>query len=89
MLIRQSKSGLPDTPSAPSTTPTSSLTLNDGHDPQLGFGGDHIPPGQTQPAVTIALEVGHRHIDTATAYRDEAETGAAIAASSLLRDELP
>lgn len=31
MLIRQSRSGLPDTPSAPSTTPTSSLTLNDGH----------------------------------------------------------
>ena len=72
-----------------STRPVPSLTLNDGHTiPQLGFGGDQIPPGQTEAAVTIALEAGYRHIDTAAAYRNEAETGAAIAASSLPRDEL-
>ena len=71
------------------TTPIPSLTLNDGHTiPQLGFGGDQIPPRQTEAAVTIALEAGYRHIDTAAAYRNEAETGAAIAASSLPRDEL-
>ena len=72
-----------------STAPVPSLTLNGGHTiPQLGFGGDQIPPGQTEAAVTIALEAGYRHIDTAAAYRNEAETGAAIAASSLPRDEL-
>lgn len=66
-----------------------SLTLNDQHTiPQLGFGGDQIAPEQTEAAVTIALEAGYRHIDTAAAYRNEAETGAAIAASSLPRDKL-
>jgi len=61
-----------------STTPIPSLTLNDGHTtPRLGFGGDQIPPEQTQAAVTIALQAGYRHIDTAAAYRNEAETGAA------------
>lgn len=72
-----------------STTAIPSLTLNDRHTiPQLGFGGDQIPPEQTEAAVTIALEAGYRHIDTAAAYRNEAETGAAIAASSLPRDKL-
>jgi 2,5-diketo-D-gluconate reductase A len=71
------------------TGPIPSLTLNDGHTiPQLGFGGDQIPPEQTEAAVTIALEAGYRHIDTAAAYRNEAETSTAIAVSSLPRDEL-
>ena len=40
-----------------SATPIPSLILNDGHAiPLLGFGGDQIPPEQTQ--VTIALEAG-------------------------------
>jgi 2,5-diketo-D-gluconate reductase A len=51
-------------------------------------GTDQIPPEQTQAAVTIALQAGCRHIDTAAAYCNEAETGDAIAASSLPRDEL-
>ena len=71
------------------TMPIPSLTLNDGHTiAQLGFGSDQIPPEQTEAAVTLALEAGYRHIDTAAAYLNEAETGAAIAASSLPRDEL-
>lgn len=71
------------------STPIPSLALNDGHTiPQLGFGGDQIPPEQTEAAVTIALQAGYRHIDTAAAYSNEAETGAAITASSLPRDEL-
>src|ERR671919_2386389 len=70
-----------------STTPIPSLTLNDGRTiPLLGFGGDQIPPEQTEAAVTIALEAGYRHIDTAAGYRNEVETGAALAASSLRRD---
>ena len=35
-----------------------------------------------------AFEVGYRHIDTAAAYRNEAEVGQAFAASGLDRDEV-
>ncbi|HEV2259902.1 MAG TPA: aldo/keto reductase [Streptosporangiaceae bacterium] len=41
-----------------STTPIPSLTLNDGHTiPQLGFGGDQIPPEQTEAAVVNQIEL--------------------------------
>lgn len=73
------------------TVPTRSpaLTLNDGNTiPQLGFGVFQIPPAETEKAVTEALEVGYRHIDTAEMYRNEKGVGAAIAASGLGRDEV-
>jgi len=67
-----------------STTPIPSLTLNDGHTiPRLGFrrrpesaradggGGHHRAGGRP------------RHIDTAAAHRNEAETGAASGAVKL------
>jgi 2,5-diketo-D-gluconate reductase A len=38
--------------------------------------------------VSLALEAGYRHIDTAEAYRNEEGVGRAIAASGLPRDEL-
>jgi diketogulonate reductase-like aldo/keto reductase len=38
--------------------------------------------------VTAALEAGYRHIDTATAYGNEAAVGRAIAASGIPRSEL-
>ena len=42
------------------------IELNDGHSiPQLGFGVFQIPPAETHEAVTQALEIGYRHIDTA------------------------
>jgi 2,5-diketo-D-gluconate reductase A len=69
------------------TVPT--LTLNDGTPiPQLGFGVFQIPPKDTEAAVSQALEVGYRHIDTAEMYRNEKGVGDAIAASGLARDEL-
>lgn len=69
------------------TVPT--LTLNDGNTiPQLGFGVFQIPPAETEKAVTEALEVGYRHIDTAEMYRNEKGVGAALAASGLGRDEV-
>jgi len=69
------------------TTPT--LKLNDGHDiPQLGYGVFKVPPADTERAVGEALEVGHRHIDTAAIYGNEEGVGAAIAASGIPRDEL-
>lgn len=66
-----------------------SLTLNDGHEiPQLGVGVFLVKPGEAQRVVADALEVGYRHIDTASAYRNEAEVGRAIAESGIPRDEL-
>src|SRR5258705_6946340 len=64
------------------------ITLHDGIEiPQLGFGVFQVPPEETQGAVELALEAGYRHIDTAPAYRNEKEVGAALAASGLPRED--
>jgi 2,5-diketo-D-gluconate reductase A len=69
------------------TVPT--LTLNDGTTiPQLGFGVFQIPPPDTATAVTTALEVGYRHIDTAQMYQNEKGVGEAVRASGLDRGEV-
>lgn len=65
------------------------VQLNDGHSiPQLGFGVFLVDPEVTEQTVLDALEVGYRHIDTASSYRNEAAVGRAIAASGIARDEL-
>jgi 2,5-diketo-D-gluconate reductase A len=56
--------------------------------PQLGFGVFQVPPRNTTEAVTRALQVGCRHIDTAAAYGNEAAVGEAIRASGLDRGEV-
>jgi 2,5-diketo-D-gluconate reductase A len=69
------------------TTPT--VKLNDGFEiPQLGYGVFKVPPADTERAVSEALEVGYRHIDTAAIYGNEEGVGAAIAASGIPRDDL-
>ena len=69
------------------TIPT--VKLNDGNDiPQLGYGVFRVPPADTERAVTEALEVGYRHIDTAAIYGNEEGVGAAIAGSGIPRGEL-
>ena len=66
-----------------------SLRLVDGVEiPQLGFGVFQVPPEDTVEAVARALDAGYRHIDTAAAYRNEAEVGQAVRASGLGRDEV-
>jgi diketogulonate reductase-like aldo/keto reductase len=66
-----------------------SLTLNNGLQvPALGFGVFQTPPAETIAAVTAALEVGYRHIDTAAAYGNEREVGEAIRRSGLDRSEV-
>jgi 2,5-diketo-D-gluconate reductase A len=56
--------------------PVPTIDLNDGHTiPQLGFGVFKIPPAETAAAVSRALEVGYRHIDTAQMYGNEKEVG--------------
>jgi 2,5-diketo-D-gluconate reductase A len=65
------------------------LTLNNGVQmPVLGFGVYQIPAEQTEQAVSDALAIGYRSLDTAAAYRNEEGVGRAIAASGIPRDEL-
>ncbi|ANJ28023.1 aldo/keto reductase [Agromyces aureus] len=69
------------------TVPT--IALNNGvRMPQLGFGVFQVPDDETAAAVTTALEVGYRSIDTAAVYGNEAGVGRALAASGIARDEL-
>lgn len=69
--------------------PIPNIALNNGTQiPQLGLGVFLVKPGETERVVSDALEVGYRHIDTAALYGNEAEVGAAIAASGIPRDEL-
>jgi len=65
------------------------INLNDGNFiPQLGFGVFQIDPRETAEAVTEALRVGYRHIDTAEMYGNEREVGEGIRASGLDRGDV-
>ena len=65
------------------------VTLNNGVEmPILGFGVYQIPAQETEQAVTDALDVGYRHIDTAAAYGNEEAVGRALRSSGIARDEL-
>ena len=72
------------------TNLTTTLPLRSGTSiPQLGLGVWQAPQGAgTQDAVTAALELGYRHVDTARVYRNERDVGAALAASSVPRAEV-
>jgi 2,5-diketo-D-gluconate reductase A len=65
------------------------IRLNNGVEiPQLGFGVFLIKPEETAEAVTTALEVGYRHIDTAQMYGNEKEVGEGIRRSGIERSEV-
>jgi 2,5-diketo-D-gluconate reductase A len=65
------------------------IDLNDGRTiPQLGFGVFQIDPAETVEAVSRALDVGYRHIDTAEMYGNEKEVGEAVRGSGLDRSEV-
>lgn len=65
------------------------LTLNNGVEmPDLGFGVFQTPPEETVDAVTEALRVGYRHVDTAAAYGNEREVGEGIRRSGVDRSEI-
>lgn len=66
------------------------ITLRDGNKiPTVGFGVFLIPnDGSTYDAVTKALHLGYRHIDTAAAYFNEDEVGRAVRDSGIPRDEI-
>ncbi|HYI59351.1 MAG TPA: aldo/keto reductase [Microlunatus sp.] len=54
--------------------------------PLLGFGTWQIENDDAPQATTTALELGYRHIDTATGYGNESGIGSALADSGLDRD---
>ena len=56
--------------------------------PRLGFGTWQITGSDATEAVRDALEIGYRQIDTARAYENEKEVGAALAASGVDRSEI-
>jgi diketogulonate reductase-like aldo/keto reductase len=56
--------------------------------PMVGFGTWQLQGRPAYEAVRYALQVGYRHIDTATMYRNEDEVGRAIAEAGLDRKEV-
>src|SRR3954471_21950366 len=56
--------------------------------PRLGLGTFRLQGDACRAAVESALDLGYRHIDTAEMYGNEAEIGAAIAASAVDRKDL-
>jgi diketogulonate reductase-like aldo/keto reductase len=66
-----------------------SITLNDENTmPVLGLGVADLSDDEAERAVSAALEIGCRLIDTAAAYGNETAVGRAIAASGIPRAEL-
>ena len=67
------------------------ITLNNGVQiPQLGYGTALISENQkeTVQSVLNALELGYRHLDTASVYYNETAVGEAIRQSGIPRDKL-
>ena len=65
------------------------VALNDENTmPALGLGVAELSDAETERAVSAALEIGYRLIDTASVYGNEAAVGRAIAASGIPRAEL-
>lgn len=64
-------------------------TLNDGNTlPAIGFGTYPLTGDDGVAAMTSALEVGYRLLDTAVNYGNEAEVGRALRGSGVPRDEV-
>lgn len=56
--------------------------------PRIGLGVFRAASAETREAVSSALALGYRHVDTARIYGNEAETGAAVLGSGIPRDEI-
>ena len=64
------------------------VSANGANIPAIGFGTWPLQGRECSAQVELAIEVGYRHIDTAIAYFNEAEVGAAIRSSNIRRDEI-
>jgi diketogulonate reductase-like aldo/keto reductase len=62
---------------------------NDVHMPIFGLGVYQSPPGRvTRNAVSLALRIGCRHVDTARIYGNESDVGEVVRESGVHREEL-
>ena len=64
------------------------VTGNGANIPAIGLGTWTLRDDAATRLVASALEAGYRHIDTATAYENEAAVGAGLRASGVPRDEI-
>ena len=66
-----------------------SVVLSDGaRIPQLGLGVYKVADDEARTVVATALELGYRHVDTASFYGNEVGVGQALRASDVPRDEV-
>jgi 2,5-diketo-D-gluconate reductase B len=65
-----------------------SLTVQGTPVPRIGLGTWQVTGSECAEAVADALDLGYRHIDTARAYGNEREVGAAIRASGVPREAI-
>ena len=74
---------------AVNTAATARFELADGRSiPSLGLGVFRLSPEATRLSVEAALAAGYRHIDTASAYGNEADVGAALRAAGVPREDV-
>ena len=72
-----------------STTENPTVTIAPGVEmPLVGLGTWQANGDEAYDAVRCALDVGYRHIDTATMYANEQEVGRAVRDSGVPRDEV-
>ncbi len=64
------------------------VPLGGGSIPLLGLGTWPMDDDEVAAAVGVALEAGYRHVDTATAYGNEAGIGRALAAAGPVAEEV-
>jgi 2,5-diketo-D-gluconate reductase A len=66
-----------------------SVVLSDGaRIPQLGLGVYKVADDEARTVVATALELGYRHVDTASFYGNEVGVGQALRASDVPRDDV-
>lgn len=73
----------PEIPTLDLRTPTGDVPI-----PLLGLGTWQAEGDDCYRAVRHALQVGYRHVDTATGYGNEDQVGRALAESGLARDDV-
>ena len=70
------------------TTQVPTINADGAAIPALGFGTWQLRGSACTRAVAAALDIGYRHIDTASAYANESEVGEALHAAKLARGEV-
>ena len=56
--------------------------------PRIGIGTYDVPPDACERAVTTALDLGYRHVDTAEMYENEAAVGRALETADVDRENV-